>query len=122
MCDHDGWLINDPVLLPLSETCVWLSIADSDIALWAAADGARAGSRRARERTRCLAARHPGTEGDGRRASLMGDWVRALKYFQFRETELDGIPLIVARSGWSKQGGVELYLRDGTRGSELWSA
>jgi glycine cleavage system aminomethyltransferase T len=54
--------------------------------------------------------------------SLMGDWVRELKYFQFRETELDGIPLIVARSGWSKQGGVELYLRDGTRGTELWTA
>jgi glycine cleavage system aminomethyltransferase T len=26
----------------------------------------------------------------------------------------------VARSGWSKQGGFELYLRDGSRGDELW--
>jgi hypothetical protein len=73
------------------------------------------------ERTGCLAARHPGAEGDGRREVLWATWVRELKYFQFRETELDGIPLIVARSGWSKQGGVELYLRDGTCGTELWS-
>ena len=120
MCDHDGWLINDPVLLPLSETCVWLSIADSDIALWAAAMG--------RERGLDVRVGEPdvsplaiqGPKAMDVASSLMGDWVRALKYFQFRETELDGIPLIVARSGWSKQGGVELYLRDGTRGTELW--
>jgi glycine cleavage system aminomethyltransferase T len=120
MCDHDGWLINDPVLLPLSETCVWLSIADSDIALWAAAVG--------RERGLDVRVGEPdvsplaiqGPKAMDVASSLMGDWVRELKYFQFRETELDGIPLIVARSGWSKQGGVELYLRDGTRGTELW--
>jgi glycine cleavage system aminomethyltransferase T len=44
MCDHDGWLINDPVLLPLSDTCVWLSIADSDVALWASRHRAGAGA------------------------------------------------------------------------------
>ena len=53
-------------------------------------------------------------------AGLFGDWVRELKYFQFRFTELAGIPLVVARSGWSKQGGFELYLCDGQRGEELW--
>ncbi len=51
---------------------------------------------------------------------LFGDWVRDLKYFGHRETELNGIPLNVARSGWSKQGGYELYLKDGLRGGELW--
>jgi glycine cleavage system aminomethyltransferase T len=121
ICDHDGWLINDPVLLPLSETCVWLSIADSDIALWAAAIG--------RERGLDVRVSEPdvsplaiqGPKAMDVAAALLGDWVRGLRYFQFRETELDGIPLIVARSGWSKQGGVELYLRDGSRGSDLWN-
>ena len=51
---------------------------------------------------------------------LFGDWVRKLRYFWFRETELDGIPLVLARSGWSKQGGYELYLRDGSYGDQLW--
>jgi glycine cleavage system aminomethyltransferase T len=121
MCDHDGWLINDPVLLPLSDTCVWLSIADSDIALWAAAIG--------RERGLDVTVSEPDVSPlaiQGPKAMdvaevLFGDLgAGALKYFQFREAELDGIPLIVARSGWSKQGGVELYLRDGGRGTELW--
>jgi glycine cleavage system aminomethyltransferase T len=121
MCDHDGWLINDPVLLPLSDTEVWLSIADSDIALWAAAIG--------RERGLDVGVSEPdvsplaiqGPKAMDVAEALFGDWVRALKYFAFREVSLDGIPLVVARSGWSKQGGVELYLRDGARGTELWN-
>jgi len=119
ICDHDGWLINDPVLLPLSRGCVWLSIADSDIALWAGAI--------ARERGLDVAVSEPdvsplaiqGPRAMDVAAALIGDWARELRYFQFRETDLDGIPLIVSRSGWSKQGGVELYLRDGSRGTEL---
>jgi glycine cleavage system aminomethyltransferase T len=120
LCDHDGWLINDPVLLPLSQTQVWLSIADSDVGLWALAI--------ARERGLDVTVSEPDVSPlaiQGPLAmevaeALLGDWVRALRPFAFRETELAGIPLVVARSGWSKQGGVELYLRDGSRGTELW--
>ncbi len=121
MCDHDGWLINDPVLLPLSETCVWLSIADSDIALWAAAVGRERGLRVNVSEPDVSPLAIQGPKAMDVAAALLGDWVRELKYFHFRETELDGIPLLVARSGWSKQGGVELYLRDGTRGHALWT-
>ena len=52
--------------------------------------------------------------------AVFGAWTRALRFFRFRETEIDGIPLVVARSGWSKQGGFEIYLRDGTFGGALW--
>lgn len=51
---------------------------------------------------------------------LFGDWVKDIKYFFFKEVELEGIPLIVQKSGWSKQGGFELYLRDGSKGQKLW--
>ena len=53
-------------------------------------------------------------------AALFGDWVRELKYFWFCDAEIEGIPLKIARSGWSKQGGFELYLMDGTKGDRLW--
>ena len=53
-------------------------------------------------------------------AHIFGDWVRQIKYFWFRETEIAGISVVLARSGWSKQGGFELYLRDSKRGNELW--
>jgi aminomethyltransferase len=54
-------------------------------------------------------------------AHVCGDWIRELKYFWFRETEIAGIPVVVARSGWSKQGGYEIYLRDASKGTALWN-
>jgi len=120
LCSHDGVLINDPVLLKLAEDRYWLSIADSDIHLWAKGIAA--------ERELDVEVSEPdvsplavqGPKAVEVIADLFGDWVRELKYFWFRETDLGGIPLLVVRSGWSKQGGFELFLRDGTRGTELW--
>ncbi len=120
ICDHDGNLINDPVLQRLAADCFWLSIADSDILLWARAIAAerRLDVRVTEPDASPLAVQGP-RAGDVV-ASLFGDWVRELRYFWFRETELDGIPILLARSGWSKQGGFELYLRDARRGADLY--
>jgi glycine cleavage system aminomethyltransferase T len=120
ICDYDGNLINDPVLLKLSDDCFWMSIADSDILLWAKGIAA--------ERALDVHVVEPdasplavqGPRADDVVAELFGDWVRDLRYFWFRETQLHGIPIVLARSGWSKQGGFELYLRDATRGTELY--
>jgi len=52
--------------------------------------------------------------------ALFGDGVMDLRYYWLREVDLDGIPLVVSRTGWSSELGYELYLRDGSRGDELW--
>ena len=52
--------------------------------------------------------------------ALFGESINDLKYYWLRELELDGIPLIVSRTGWSSELGYELYLRDGSKGDELW--
>ncbi|MBC6404532.1 MAG: glycine cleavage system protein T [Rhodospirillales bacterium] len=120
LCGFEGQILNDPVLLKLSEELVWLSIADSDMLYWAQAIANMKGfdCRVSEPDVSPLAVQGPlAVEVIAR---LFGDWVRDLKYFWFQETELDGIPLVLARSGWSKQGGYELYLRDGSRGLELW--
>ena len=121
ICNHDGLLINDPVLLKLSDEQFWLSIADSDIELWAGAIAAERGLdvRVSEPDVSPLAVQGP--KASALIAELFGDWIHELKYFWFRETSLRGIPLLLARSGWSKQGGFELYLRDGARGQELWN-
>jgi aminomethyltransferase len=120
MCDYDGNLINDPVLQKLADDCYWLSIADSDILLWAQAIAAERGLdvRVTEPDASPLAVQGP--RADDVVADLFGDWTRELKYFWFRETDLDGIPILLARSGWSKQGGFELYLRDARKGTELY--
>jgi aminomethyltransferase len=52
--------------------------------------------------------------------ALFGDDILALKYYWFRELELDGIPLVVTRTGWTAEVGYEIYLRDGQYGTALW--
>jgi aminomethyltransferase len=118
--DENGGIINDPVLLRLSENHFWLSIADQDVMLWAKGVAVHSGL----DVTICEPDVSPlaiqGPKAVAVTVDLFGDWVKELRYFRFRETDLNGIPLILARTGWSKQGGFELFLRDGRRGDELW--
>jgi aminomethyltransferase len=51
---------------------------------------------------------------------LVGGEVVELPYYHLLRTELDGIPLVVSRTGWSGEVGYEVYLCDGRRGVELW--
>lgn len=121
MCDHRGVLINDPVVLKHEDGSYWLSIGDNNILMWARAIAAERGL----AVTICEPDVSPmavqGPKAEDVVAAVFGDWVRALKYFWFSPAEIDGIPLIVQRSGYSKQGGFELYLQDGSRGTDLWN-
>lgn len=118
--DGNGGMINDPILLRLGEDHFWLSIADTDVLLWAKglAQGYDLNVNLCEPDVSPLAIQGPNANKVC--AALLGDWIYDLKFFWFREFDLDGIPLVVQRSGWSKQGGLELYLRDGSQGNRLW--
>jgi glycine cleavage system aminomethyltransferase T len=121
VCNHDGVLINDPILLKLDDDRYWLSIADSNIWFWARAIAAERRLRVTVSEPDVSPMAVQGPKGEDVVASIFGDWVRALKYFWFKETSIAGIPVAVARSGWSKQGGFEIYLMDGSKGTQLWN-
>jgi len=121
LCNHAGTLINDPILLKLADDRYWLSIADSNIWFWARAIAAERGLNVEVIEPDVSPLAVQGPKAESVVAALFGDWVRELKYFWFRETMLEGIPVAVARSGWSKQGGFEIYLMDGSQGTRLWS-
>jgi glycine cleavage system aminomethyltransferase T len=121
LCNHKGVLINDPILLKLADDLYWFSIADSDIWYWAGAIAAERGLKVEISEPDVSPMALQGPKAEDVVAHVVGDWVRALKYFWFNETEIDGIPVAVQRSGWSKQGGFEIYLRDGTKGTKLWN-
>ncbi|MDH3712930.1 MAG: dimethylsulfoniopropionate demethylase [Gammaproteobacteria bacterium] len=118
--DHNGGMINDPLITRLDDDRFWISLADSDVLLWAkgVALGMRLDVEIFEPDVSPLALQGPQSRAVA--SSLFGDWIGTLGFFRVRETELDGIPLVVARSGWSKQGGFEFYLLDGRRGEELW--
>jgi len=121
LCDHRGTIINDPIALKIADDCFWLSIADSDIGLWARCVAAERGLDVDVSEPDVSPLAVQGPMAEDVVASMFGDWVRDLKYFWFGDAEIDGIPLKIARSGWSKQGGFELYLMDGARGGDLWN-
>lgn len=121
ICDHDGYLINDPVVLCLADDRFWLSIADSDLGLWAKAVAAERGDdvRVFEPDVSPLAIQGPLAEELA--IDLFGaEVVGSLGFFHHVGAEIDGIPLVLCRSGWSKQNGFELFLTDGSRGVELW--
>ncbi|MDJ0821827.1 MAG: glycine cleavage T C-terminal barrel domain-containing protein [Paracoccaceae bacterium] len=121
ICNSRGTILNDPIVMKLADDLYWMSIADSDMWLWSEAI--------AMERGLNVEVSHPdvspmalqGPKAEEVVAHVLGDWVRDLRYFWFRQTEIDGIPVVVQRSGYSKQGGFEIYLCDGSKGRQLWN-
>lgn len=122
MCDHAGRILNDPVLMKLSGNRYWFSLADSDMLLWCRAIAAEKGFDVEITEPDVSPLAVQGPLAADLIAEMFGDHIRALKYFWFEETHLDDIPLVLCRSGWSKQGGFELFLQDGSRGDDLWNA
>ena len=120
VCDHRGRLLNDPVVLKLDDDRWWLSIADGDLLWWARAIAAERGMDVEVSEPDVSPLAIQGPMAEDVVASMFGEWVRDLKFFWFRSAEVGDIPVLVSRSGWSKQGGFELYLLDGSRAVELW--
>lgn len=117
---EDGGIINDPVLLRLGENHFWLALADSDVLLWAKGVAYRSGMDVTIREPDVSPMQIQGPKSKEVVSALFGPAVLDLKYYYFLETELDGIPVVVTRTGWSGEVGYEVYLRDGSKGDELW--
>ena len=115
-----GGVLNDPILLRLAENHFWLSLADSDILLWAQGVAVHSGLDVSICEPDVSPLQLQGPRSGEIMQSLFGDKVHDLRYYWLEEYELAGIPLIVSRTGWSSELGYEIYLRDGSRGDELW--
>ncbi|MEK9674173.1 MAG: glycine cleavage T C-terminal barrel domain-containing protein [Candidatus Pelagibacter ubique] len=118
--NNDGGILNDPVLLRLAENHFWLSLADSDVLLWAQGVAVNSGLDVKISEPDVSPLQLQGPTSQEIMVKLFGEDIRDLKYYWLREYELDGIPLIVSRTGWSSELGYEIYLRDGSRGNELY--
>jgi glycine cleavage system aminomethyltransferase T len=116
----DGGLLNDPILLRLDENRYWISLADSDILLWAQGIAVFAGMDVTIREPDVSPLQLQGPKSGEIMKALFGDSIMDLKYYWLRHVELDGMPLVVSRTGWSSELGYELYLQDESRGDELW--
>jgi aminomethyltransferase len=117
---EDGGIINDPVLLRLGENHFWLALADSDVLLWAHGVALNSGLRVKITEPDVSPLQIQGPKAKDVMQALFGDAATKLRYYWFLETKLDGIPVVVTRTGWTGEVGYEVYLRDGSLGDELW--
>jgi aminomethyltransferase len=117
---EDGGIVNDPVLLRLGENHFWLALADSDVLLWARGVALRSGMRVRITEPDVSPLQIQGPRSREVVQALFGEAAAGLRYYRFLETALDGIPVVVTRTGWTGELGYEVYLRDGARGEELW--
>ena len=116
----DGGILNDPILLRLAENHFWISLADSDILLWAQGVAVHSGLNVQIKEPDVSPLQLQGPNSGLIMQELFEDSITDLKYYWLRELELEGIPLVVSRTGWSSELGYELYLRDGSKGDQLW--
>ena len=122
LTDDNGGIINDPLILKFNDQKFWISLADSDALLWCKGV-ALSGQFKVEinEPEACpLSLQGPKSKDLMKKISNDDEVVMGLKYYQFVETRLFDLDLVVARSGWSNQFGYEIYITREEDGGALW--
>ena len=119
----DGGIINDPVLLRLGENHFWLSLADSDVLLWARGVAYNSGLDVTIEEADVGPVQVQGPKSKDVMVDLFGDSILDIPYYFMRAYELGGMKVYVSRTGYTGELGYEIYLTEASRdGDKLWSA
>ncbi len=117
---EDGGIVNDPVLLRIEADRWWLALADSDAGLWARGVAINSGMDVTVREPEVHPVQVQGPRSRDVIRALFGDAIADLRYYWCAEAEVDGIPVVVSRTGWTGEVGYEVYLRDPARGGDLW--
>lgn len=120
LADENGKLINDPVGIKIAEDHWWLSVADSDVILWAKGLARGAGLNVIVDEPDVWPLAIQGPDAETLMARVFGDAVKDIRFFRYKRLAYKGHSFIVARSGWSKQGGFEVYVDNVEKGQALY--
>ena len=117
----DGGIINDPILLRLGENHFWLSVADSDVLLWAMGVAYNSGLDVTIGEPDIGPLQIQGPKSKEVVVDLFGQSALEIPYYSLREYELEGLEVIVSRTGYTAELGFEIYVRDaGRNGMKVW--
>jgi glycine cleavage system aminomethyltransferase T len=119
----DGGIINDPVLLRLGEDHFWLSLADGDVLLWALGVAHGSGLDVTIREADVGPVQVQGPKSGAVMVDLFGADVLEIPYYFLRRYELDGMDVLVSRTGYTSELGYEIYVFEaGRHGEQLWEA
>lgn len=120
LCDERGHIMNDPIAIRVSDDTWWLSISDSDIYLWAKGLVLGRGLEVEVTQPRVWPIAVQGPKAEMLMERLFGEEVVSIRFFRYKRLTWRGHEFIVARSGWSGQGGFEIYIDNADVGQDLW--
>jgi glycine cleavage system aminomethyltransferase T len=119
--DERGGIINDPVLLRLDENHFWLSLADSDVLLWCKGLAYNLGLNVEIKEPDVGPIQIQGPKSKEVMVDLFGEKILEVPYYYMVHRELDGMELVISRTGYSGELGYEIYLKNASRdGLKLW--
>ena len=120
---EDGGIVNDPVLLRLGENHFWLSTADSDVLLWARALAYNSGMNVSIREPDVGPVQVQGPKSKEVMVDLFGEGILDVPYYFLTHENLDGMDVVVSRTGYTSELGYEIYLKDASlNGEKLWDA
>ena len=120
LTNQAGGVLNDPVMLRLAEDRFWLSTADSDMYLWAKGVSAFAGHEVEITTPHVYPMQLQGPRSAEIMVDVFGEEILDLRYYRWMRSSVDGIDVVISRTGYSSELGYEVYLLGEARGGELW--
>lgn len=120
LTNQDGGVLNDPVMLRIAEDRFWLSTADSDIYLWAKGVSAFSGHEVEITTPHVYPMQLQGPRSAEIMVDVFGEEILDLRYYWWMRSSVDGIDVVISRTGYSSELGYEVYLLGEARGGELW--
>ena len=120
MINQDGGILNDPVMLRMDEDRFWLSTADGDMYMWAKGVSAFSGHDVTVTTPHVYPLQVQGPRSAEVVSAVFGDDVLDLRYYRWMRGSVDGIDVVISRTGYSSELGFEVYLLGDQRGDELW--
>ena len=120
LLDFQGGFINDPVMLKLAEDHFWFSLSDSDALLWVQGVASGKGFDMEISEPDVSPLQIQGPNSTELMSKVFGKWIEELAFYKFKEVNHAGIPMVIARMGYSRERCYEIFLQDGRKGNELW--
>jgi len=120
LINQNGGVLNDPILLKVSEDKYWFSLADSDILLWAQGLAANGDYNVEITEPDVSPLQLQGPKSRDIMIKIFGDQIADLKYYWFKQFAFNNIELIISRTGWSSELGYEIFLTDSKVGNDLY--
>ena len=121
LTNQEGGVLNDPILLKVEEDCYWFSLADSDILFWAQGLNVNSNFDVQISEPDVSPLQLQGPKSRDIMVKVFGDKILDLKYYWFKRFTINGINLVVSRTGWSSELGYEIFLLNSSQGNDLYN-